>query len=171
MVQRKLGAYPPKLMTEVPNCQLDMHLAKDVPDDRAIPLEATKLTPGSPEAKVAMLHNMLGLCDGDICLRTRYETSDGPLWAKEKRMWLLQWKLAPIPWTKVATSWSYTPTQKKRLKTIGGWAPVRTHLKKAIALLGNLCLPVAVSGLLGEGSPGVDIAYYICLGSTAISSL
>ena len=65
-----------RLMTEVPACQLDMHLAKDIPDDRAIPLEASKLTPGSPEAKVAMLHNMPSMCDGEIRLHarwTRYE--------------------------------------------------------------------------------------------------
>ena len=41
LVQHKLGVYPPKLMTEVPQCQLDLHVASDVPDDRAIPLEAT----------------------------------------------------------------------------------------------------------------------------------
>ena len=34
---------------------------KDVPDDRALPIEVTKLSAGSPEAKVAMLHNMLSL--------------------------------------------------------------------------------------------------------------
>ena len=49
LVQHKLVAYPPRLLTEVPQCQLDLHVARDVPDDRAIPLEhqiGTR-TPGS----------------------------------------------------------------------------------------------------------------------------
>ena len=47
LVQHKLGAYPPRLLTEVPQCQLDLQVAREVPDDRAIPLEASKLVPGS----------------------------------------------------------------------------------------------------------------------------
>ena len=34
-------------------------MSKHVPDDRALPMEVTKLQAGSPEAKVAMLQNML----------------------------------------------------------------------------------------------------------------
>ena len=33
LVQHKLGAFPPALLTEVPQCQLDMQVARDVPDD------------------------------------------------------------------------------------------------------------------------------------------
>ena len=89
LVQQKLWAYPPRLLTEVPQCQLDLHVAKDVPDDRAIPMEATKLIPGLPEAKVATLHNMLNMCDGEIRMHagrwTKYESMEEPSWAKEKR--------------------------------------------------------------------------------------
>ena len=124
LVQHKLGAYPPRLLTEVPQCQLDLHVARDVPDDRAIPLEATKLAPGSPEAKVAMLHNMLNMCDGEIRIHagrwTKYECMEEPSWAKEKQP---SWKEAMAmekrthP-TKVAILWSLAPTQMRRLKII-----------------------------------------------------
>ena len=89
LVQHKLGAYPPRLLTEVPQCQLDVQVARDVPDDRAVPMETTKLVPGSPEAKVAMLYNMLNMCDGEIRVHagrwTRYECMEEPSWAKEKQ--------------------------------------------------------------------------------------
>ena len=89
LVQHKLGAFPPRLLTEVPQCQLDLQVARDVPDDRAVPLEATKLAPGSPEAKVAMLHNMLNMCNGEIRIHagrwTKYECMEEPSWAKEKQ--------------------------------------------------------------------------------------
>ena len=61
--QLRQHASPAKLLIEVPQCQLDMHVSLDVPDDRAIPMEAKKLVPGSPEAKVALLHYMLSMCD------------------------------------------------------------------------------------------------------------
>ena len=66
-VKAKLhNAYPAKLLTEVPQCQLDMHVSKDVPDDRAVLMQAQKLEPGSWEARVAMLHHMLSLCAGGV---------------------------------------------------------------------------------------------------------
>lgn len=36
VVQLKHNAYPAKLLAEVPQCQLDMHVSRDVPDDRAV---------------------------------------------------------------------------------------------------------------------------------------
>ena len=49
----------------------------------------TKLVPGPPEAKVAMLHNMLNMCDGEIRIHagrwTKYECMEEPSWAKEKQ--------------------------------------------------------------------------------------
>ena len=81
-------AFPPKLLTEVPQCQLDMHIATVVPD-KAYPMEAKKLEPGSPEAKVALLHHMLSLCDGEIRLHAgrwrRYESTEVPSWANQSR--------------------------------------------------------------------------------------
>ena len=89
LVQHKLGAFPPALLTEVPQCQLDMQVARDVPDDRAVPMETDKLVPGSPEAKVAMLYNMLNMSDGQIRVHagrwTKYESMEAPIWAKEKQ--------------------------------------------------------------------------------------
>ena len=89
LVQHKLGAFPPALLTEVPQCQLDMQVARDVPDDRAVPMETDKLVPGSPEAKVAMLYNMLNMSDGQIRVHagrwTKYESMEEPTWAKEKQ--------------------------------------------------------------------------------------
>ena len=42
--------------------------------------------PGSPEAKVALLHHMINMCDGEIRLHAgrwrRYESTDVPIWAK-----------------------------------------------------------------------------------------
>ena len=65
-------AYPAKLLTEVPQCQLDMHVAT--------------ASPGSPEAKVALLHHMINMCDGEIRLHAgrwrRYESTDVPTWSK-----------------------------------------------------------------------------------------
>lgn len=60
MASEKLGAYPPRLLTDVPQCNLAMHLAQDVPDERAVPMEVAKLT-GTKVVKVAMLHNMLSI--------------------------------------------------------------------------------------------------------------
>ena len=78
-------AYPGKLLTEVPQCQLDMHVATAVPD-KSFPMEAKRLEPGSPEAKVALLHHMINMCDGEIRLHAgrwrRYESTDVPTWAK-----------------------------------------------------------------------------------------
>ena len=78
-------AYPGKLLTEVPQCQLDMHVATAVPD-KSFPMEAKRLEPGSPEAKVALLHHMINMCDGEIRLHAgrwrRYESTDVPTWSK-----------------------------------------------------------------------------------------
>ena len=78
-------AYPGKLLTEVPQCQLDMHVATAVPD-KSFPMEAKRLEPGSPEAKVALLHHMINMCDGEIRLHAgrwrRYESTEVPTWAK-----------------------------------------------------------------------------------------
>ena len=77
--------YPGKLLTEVPQCQLDMHVATAVPD-KSFPMEAKRLEPGSPEAKVALLHHMINMCDGEIRLHAgrwrRYESTDVPTWSK-----------------------------------------------------------------------------------------
>ena len=66
---------------EVPQCQLDMHVATAIPD-KSFPMEAKRLEPGSPEAKVALLHHMINMCDGEIRLHTgrwrRYESTDVP---------------------------------------------------------------------------------------------
>ena len=74
-----------KLLTEVPQCQLDMHVATSVPD-KSFPMEAKRLEPGSPEAKVALLHHMINMCDGEIRLHAgrwrRYESTDVPTWSK-----------------------------------------------------------------------------------------
>ena len=89
VTEHKLKAFPPRLLTEVPQCQLDMHVANEIPSDRAYPLEATKLIPGSPEARVAMLHNMMNMCDGEMRLHagrwTKYETNEEPSWAGRRR--------------------------------------------------------------------------------------
>ena len=124
LVQHKLGAFPPALLTEVPQCQLDMQVARDVPDDRAVPMETDKLVPGSPEAKVAMLYNMLNMSDGQIRVHagrwTKYESMEEPTWAKEKQpSWAWQWRGGHIPRIRVATSWSFTPTRRKKLRIIG----------------------------------------------------
>ena len=122
LVQHKLGAFPPALLTEVPQCQLDMQVARDVPDDRAVPMETDKLVPGSPEAKVAMLYNMLNMSDGQIRVHagrwTKYESMEAPIWAKEKQP---SWDDAlggHIPRIRVATLWSFTPTRRKKLRII-----------------------------------------------------
>ena len=65
-------AYPAKLLTEVPQCQLDMHVATAIPD-KSFPMEAKRLEPGSAEAKVALLHHMINMCDGEIRLRWQVE--------------------------------------------------------------------------------------------------
>lgn len=38
VAQLKNNAYPAKILTKVPQCQLDMRVSKEVPDDRAIPM-------------------------------------------------------------------------------------------------------------------------------------
>ena len=110
LVQHKLGAFPPALLTEVPQCQLDMQVARDV--------QTTKLVPGSPEAKVAMLYNMLNMSDGQIRVHagrwTKYESMEEPIWAKERQppgMTPWQWRRGHIHRIRVATSWSSTPTR------------------------------------------------------------
>ena len=54
--------------------------------DKSFPMEAKRLEPGSPEAKVALLHHMINMCDGEIRLHAgrwrRYESTDVPTWAK-----------------------------------------------------------------------------------------
>ena len=79
-------AYPAKLLTEVPQCQLDMHVATMVPD-KALFMQAKKLEPGSPEAKVALLHHMINMCDGEIRMHAgrwrKYESTEVPSWAKQ----------------------------------------------------------------------------------------
>ena len=79
-------ADPAKLLTEVPQCQLDMHVATMVPD-KAMPMEAKKLEPGSSEAKVALLHHMINLCDGEIRMHAgrwrKYESTEAPSWATQ----------------------------------------------------------------------------------------
>jgi len=69
-------AYPAKLLTEVPQCQLDMHVATMVPD-KSFPMEAKKLEPGSPEAKV--------VCDDEIRMHAgrwrKYESTEAPHWS------------------------------------------------------------------------------------------
>ena len=122
LVQHKLGAYPPRLLTEVPQCQLDLQVAREVPDDRAIPLEASKLVPGSPDTKVAMLHNMIRAHAGRW---TKYESMEEPSWGKQARpSWgvMPQWKGGPILLIKVVTLWSSIPTRMMRSRTTAAWA-------------------------------------------------
>ena len=73
-------------MALVAQCQLDMHVATMVPDN-ALPMEAKKLEPGSPEAKVALLHHMINVCDGEIRMHAgrwrKYESTEVPPWAKQ----------------------------------------------------------------------------------------
>ena len=49
-------------------------------------LRSPRLEPGSPEAKVALLHHMINMCDGEIRLHAgrwrRYESTEVPTWAK-----------------------------------------------------------------------------------------
>ena len=126
-------AYPGKLLTEVPQCQLDMHVATAVPD-KSFPMEAKRLEPGSPEAKVALLHHMINMCDGEIRLHAgrwrRYESTDVPTWAKLPQP---TWEDAQAlerrthtPEIKDPTLWSSTCTLMRSWRTTGVWncAPI-----------------------------------------------
>ena len=123
-------ADPAKLLTEVPQCQLDMHVATMVPD-KAICMEAKKLEPGSPEAKVALLHHMINLCDGEIKMHAgrwrKYESTEAPPWARQPQP---SWDIAQAlerrthPSDQVPTSWSFTCTRMKSLRTRGSLACV-----------------------------------------------
>ena len=112
--------------------QLDMHVATAVPD-KSFPMEAKRLEPGSPEAKVALLHHMINMCDGEIRLHAgrwrRYESTDVPTWAsypsqlgKMRR----HWNAAHTPEIKDPTLWSSTCTRMRNLRTTGVWncAPI-----------------------------------------------
>ena len=96
-------AYPGKLLTEVPQCQLDMHVATAVPDE-SFPMEAKRLEPGSPEAKVALLHHMINMCDGEIRLHAgrwrRYESTEsqlGPSYPNQLGKMRRPWNAAHTP--------------------------------------------------------------------------
>ena len=89
VLELKHRAFPPKLLTEVPSCQLDMHISAGIPRDDALPMEVKKLEPGSPEAKVALLHHLITLCEGEIRLHAgrwmRYESTEVPEWANQAK--------------------------------------------------------------------------------------
>ena len=123
-------AYPGKLLTEVPQCQLDMHVATAVPD-KSFPMEAKRLEPGSPEAKVALLHHMINMCDGEIRLHAgrwrRYELSQlGPSYPSQLGKMRRHWNAARTPEIKDPTLWSSTCTPMRSLRTTGVWncAPI-----------------------------------------------
>ena len=58
-------------------------------------MEAKKLEPGSPEAKVALLHHMINLCDGEIKMHAgrwrKYESTEAPPWATQPQQ---SWDIA-----------------------------------------------------------------------------
>ena len=92
VLELKHRAFPPKLL---PSCQLDMRISSGTPKDDALPMEAQKLEPGSPEAKLALLHHLITICEGQIRLHAgrwmRYESTEVPEWVDQQRP---QWELA-----------------------------------------------------------------------------
>ena len=171
-------AYPPKLLTEVPQCQLDMHVATMVPD-KSFPMEAKKLEPGSPEAKVALLHHMINLHDGEIRLHAgrwrKYESTEVPHWTKQPQP---SWDMAQAlerrthptdQGSNFVEFHIYTDEELEDHRRLG-LRPYWKYLKGSFFAYMNLRLPMAVSGSVGRRRfrPGPCRP---CLASMAISFL
>ena len=159
-------AYPAKLLTEVPQCQLDMHVATMVPD-KSFPMEAKRLEPGSPQTKVALLHHMIKMCDGEIRMHAgrwrKYESTEVPSWAKQpQRTWDLAQSLErrthpTDQGSNFLEFHMYTDEELEDHRRLG-LRPYWSFLKGSFFAYEPAPADGGVWDLLGEGGPDLDPA-------------
>ena len=123
--------------------------------------------PGSPEAKVALLHHMINMCDGEIRLHTgrwrRYESTDVPTWSKlPQPVWEAAQALERRTHPKDQGSnfvefHMYTDEELEDHRRLG-LRPYWSYLKQLFRLWTCACR-WRCWDLLGEGSPDLDPAY------------
>ena len=119
-------------------------------------MEAKRLEPGSPEAKVALLHHMINMCDGEIRLHAgrwrRYESTDVPTWAKLPQH-TPQWSRIQLCGVPHVHRWGAGGPQ-------ASWvAPLLDLLEGQLLCLWTCACRWRCWDLLGEGSPDMDFAY------------